>query len=132
MKKILVLFASILCLVFSIKASAQTGCIKYYGPGFDAVYYPTPLGGANGTYGPRYGGTATLLPLGCYPTEPSNSSTRECSLYNISTGTYNLGGLLIQNHIECPIDTYLPFFVLLASCLGAGFVRNRMVVGFLR
>lgn len=125
MKKILVLLASILCLVFSVTVRAQTGCIKYYGPGFDAVYYPDALGGANGTYGPRYGGTATLLPSGCYPTEPSNSSTRECSLYNIATGTYNLGGLLIQNHLQCPIDDYLPFLTLLASCAGAMFIRNR-------
>lgn len=124
MKKILVLFASILCLVFSIKASAQTGCIKYYGPGFDAVYYPTNLG-TTGVFGPNYGGTPVSLPFGCWPTEPSSTSTRECTIGTV------YGGLLIQNHIQCPIDTYLPFFVLLASCLGAGFVRKRIVVGFL-
>ncbi|CAH0166188.1 hypothetical protein SRABI27_00895 [Pedobacter sp. Bi27] len=124
MKKILVLFASILCLVFSIKASAQTGCIKYYGPGFDAVYYPTNLG-TTGVFGPNYGGTPVSLPFGCWPTEPSSTLTRECTIGTV------YGGLLIQNHIQCPIDTYLPFFVLLASCLGAGLVRNRMVVGFL-
>ncbi len=111
---------------FLSNVQAQTGCIKYYGPGFDAVYYPTPLGGANGTYGPRYGGTATSLPAGCYPTEPSNTSTRECSLYNATTNSYNLGGLLIQNHIECPIDDYLPILILLAAFSGTMFIRKRV------
>lgn len=121
----LFLLAMFMCFLGNVQA--QSGCIKYYGPGFDAVYYPTPLGGANGTYGPRYGGTASLLPPGCYPTGPSSRSVRECSLYNVSTNSYNLGGLLIQNHLECPIDNYLPFLVLLTSCAGAMFIRNRFL-----
>lgn len=132
MKKILVLFAFILCLIFSITVKAQTGCVKYYYPGFDNVYYPTPVAGT-GTYGPNYGGTPVAFPAGCYPVEPTPylSNTGECSLRNPNNGVYNLRGLLVQNHIECPIDTYLPFFVLLASCLGAGFLRNRMVFGLM-
>lgn len=123
MKKVPILCAFILCLFF-LKVTAQTGCVKYFGPGFEAIYYPTYLG-SNGIFGPNYGGTPVSIPAGCYPTEPASTLTRECTIGGI------YGGLLLQNHIQCPIDTYLPFFVLLASCLGAGFVRNRMVFGLI-
>ncbi|WP_029275548.1 hypothetical protein [Pedobacter borealis] len=131
MKKVLILCTFILCLFF-LKVTAQTGCVKYYYPGFDVVYYQRRLRQI-GTFGPAYGGVPAAFPVGCRPVEPTPflSNSGECSLRNPITGYYDIRGLLVENHLECPIDTYLPFFVLLASCLGAGFVRNRMVFGLI-
>jgi hypothetical protein len=117
MKKVPILCTFILCLFF-FKVTAQTGCVKYYGPGFEAIYYPTNLG-TNGTFGPNYGGTPVSIPAGCYPTEPASTLTRECTIGNV------YGGLLLQNHIQCPIDSYLPFLLVIVSCIAVGFIRSR-------
>lgn len=126
MKKMLVV---LLCgLLFLIhNANAQTGCVKYYYPGFDAVpvYYPTPQAGT-GSYGPNYGGPATSFPSGCYPSEPMPllSNTGECSLQNPGNGQYTLRGLLVQNHIACAIDNNLIFLLLIAGISGVLIIRK--------
>ncbi|MBB4107816.1 hypothetical protein GGQ60_001797 [Pedobacter zeae] len=104
---------------FLSNVQAQTGCIKYYGPGFDNVYYPNNLG-TTGLFGPNYGGTPVSIPAGCWPTEPASTSTRECTIGTV------YGGLLLQNHIQCPIDDYLPILILLAGFTGTMFIRKRV------
>ncbi len=112
------LLAVFICFIGNVQA--QSGCIKYYGPGFDAVpvYYPTDLGTA-GVWGNNYGGSPLNLPAGCSPTEPASSLTRECTIGGI------YGGLLLQNHIQCPIDDYLPLLFLSAGCIAVISIRNR-------
>lgn len=111
------LLAVFICFIGNVQA--QSGCIKYYGPGFEAIYYPTNLG-TTGVFVPDYGGSPLSIPAGCSPTEPASTLTRECTIGGI------YGGLLLQDHIRCPIDDYVPFLTLLASCAGAMFIRNRL------
>jgi len=110
------LLAMFTCFLGNVRA--QNGCVKYFGPGFESIYYPTNLG-TNGVFGPDYGGTPVSIPAGCSPTEPASTLTRECTI----GGVY--GGLLLQNHIQCPIDDYLPLLILLAGFTGTMFIRNK-------
>ena len=128
--KIRFVFLISLQLVF-FSCFSQTGCVKYYYPGFDPTpeYFPTSLGGANGTFGPRYGGTPLPFPAGCFPTEPIPYllNSGECSLRNPANGAYNLRGLLVQRHIACPIDDYIIYLILIFGTLGFLLLKKKLL-----
>lgn len=136
---------SVLLVVISFNCFAQrqrvNGCIIVYPYGAVTAYpgvYPNPTGSFVPT-GQGYNSDIVGKPVyntsggvtvaySCYQ-DPNPTSTRQCA---VLTGVVNgrneyAGGVLAQNFYRCPIDDYIPYFVLAFAFLGFVMIKRRNI-----